>query len=208
MTIDLQIMINEVQNAAEFLSNLLRSHGTDVKVIGQFQDNLANVLCSHYNDHWFPEKPLKGSGYRCIRIVNNKMDPLISAAGSLCGLSVSQLIGLLPRELTMWIDPADVSYRIGEEGSIGQLFAGPAPVVVQQQPQQKTQQTADCDSFSSSSGSDSELEVSNSGFEQPSTLEYINYGPPQHNGFMYPTGRGLSPHNTIQYYDLAQTVSG
>merc|ERR1712062_180216 len=58
-------------------------------------------------------------------IVNNKMDPLVSKAGNLCGLSSSQLGGLLPPELTVWIDPSDVSYRIGEEGSIGQLFGGP-----------------------------------------------------------------------------------
>lgn len=118
-------MINEVQNATEFISNLLRTRGLDTNVVDDFRQNLTTVLCSHYDQHWFPEKPFKGSGYRCLRIVNNKMDPLLSKAGNLCGLSSCQLGGLLPPELTMWIDPSDVSYRIGEEGSIGQLFGGP-----------------------------------------------------------------------------------
>ena len=147
-------MINEVQNASEFLSDLLRSRGVNVDVIESFRDNLINVLVDYYNNHWFPEKPFKGSGYRCIRIVNKKMDPLISKAGSLCGLTVSQLMSSLPNELTMWIDPYDVSYRIGEEGSIGQLLGGP-----------------ESDS-SSNSGSDSESSSQEGVLESSSSYTY------------------------------------
>lgn len=117
-------MISEIENAVDFLSNLLTARGVDGRQVDTFKQNLVNVLCTHYTDHWFPEKPVKGSGYRCLRICNNKMDPLITHAGSLCGMSVRELQSVLPSELTMWVDPKEVSYRIGEEGSIGVLGEG------------------------------------------------------------------------------------
>nr|XP_013802489.1 PREDICTED: protein BTG1 [Apteryx mantelli mantelli] len=91
----------------------------------------SQLLClletlQHYKHHWFPEKPCKGSGYRCIRI-NHKMDPLIGQAAQRIGLSSQELFQLLPSELTLWVDPYEVSYRIGEDGSICVLYeAAPA----------------------------------------------------------------------------------
>lgn len=86
---------------------------------------LSCSLAEHYKHHWFPEKPFKGSGYRCIRI-NHKMDPIISKAASQIGLSLPQLYQLLPSELTLWVDPYEVSYRIGEDGSICVLYEAAA----------------------------------------------------------------------------------
>merc|ERR1711893_86315 len=93
----------------------------DSQQLESFRHTLYDVLSSHYQNHWFPEKPFKGSAYRCIRI-NGQMDPLLKKAGGNCGLSDKDLYSLLPRELTMWIDPKDVSYRIGEDGSIGVIY--------------------------------------------------------------------------------------
>ncbi|KGL86225.1 Protein BTG1, partial [Charadrius vociferus] len=80
----------------------------------------------HYKHHWFPLAPSKGSGYRCIRI-NHKMDPLIGKAAGMIGLSHERLFQLLPSELTLWVDPFEVSYRIGEDGSICVLYESPQP---------------------------------------------------------------------------------
>ncbi|KFP05196.1 Protein BTG2, partial [Calypte anna] len=90
-----------------------------------FSGALREALAEHYKHHWFPEKPFKGSGYRCIRI-NHKMDPIISKAASQIGLSLAQLYQLLPSELTLWVDPYEVSYRIGEDGSICVLYEATA----------------------------------------------------------------------------------
>jgi len=118
-------MRNEIDAAAQFLSNLLRLHSKVLasEQLEQFRDALAAHLSHHYANHWFPDSPNKGSAYRCIRI-NHKMDPLLSAAGRKCGLDQQQLMTILPNELTMWIDPREVSYRIGESGSICVLFDG------------------------------------------------------------------------------------
>ena len=50
------------------------------------------------------------------------MDTLLIKAGLQSGLSDRDLRTCLPSELTIWIDPSEVSYRIGEDGSIGVLY--------------------------------------------------------------------------------------
>jgi len=114
-------MRTEVKSAVDFLSDILKMRHLNGRKVETFRQTLQLLMCTHYQDHWFPEKPFKGSGYRCIRI-NHKMDPLLSKAGDLCGLSHTDLFEMLPNELTLWIDPKEVSYRIGEDGSIGVLY--------------------------------------------------------------------------------------
>jgi len=112
----------EIKSAGDFLSNLLRSSGNlDSMRLETFNRTLQKALCSHYQNHWFPEKPFKGSGYRCLRI-NHKMDPIILKSAKSCGLSANEVFTFLPNELTIWIDPSEVSYRIGEDGSVGILY--------------------------------------------------------------------------------------
>ncbi|KAL4226995.1 Protein btg1 [Mactra antiquata] len=115
-------MKDEIKSAVDFLTNILRSRG-DVNETQTYQFNttLTNLLLHRYQDHWFPEKPFKGSGYRCIRL-NHNMDPLILQAGNMCGLDCAFLESTFPPELTIWVDPLDVSFRIGENGSVGVLY--------------------------------------------------------------------------------------
>ncbi|XP_069489175.1 protein BTG2 [Ambystoma mexicanum] len=115
---------SEITAAAGFLSSLLRGRVSESRLRG-FCGAMAEALTEHYRHHWFPEKPTKGSGYRCIRI-NHKMDPIIGKVASRIGLTSQQLFALLPRELTLWVDPFEVSYRIGEDGSICVLYEAAA----------------------------------------------------------------------------------
>ncbi|KAM6044363.1 LOW QUALITY PROTEIN: protein BTG2 [Chlamydotis macqueenii] len=119
-------MVPEIAAAVGFVSSLLRTRGcVSEQQLQVFSGALREALAEHYKHHWFPEKPFKGSGYRCIRI-NHKMDPIISKAASQIGLSLPQLYQLLPSELTLWVDPYEVSYRIGEDGSICVLYEATA----------------------------------------------------------------------------------
>lgn len=114
----------ELQSASNFLVHLVRLSSRSSIVedkLAKFRDSLVEVLRRRYRDHWFPEKPFKGSGYRCIRI-NGRMDPVIAQAGEACGLEPQVIHNTFPSELTMWIDPLEVSYRIGENGSICVLY--------------------------------------------------------------------------------------
>ncbi|XP_054280341.1 protein BTG2-like [Macrosteles quadrilineatus] len=118
-------MLVEISSATEFLVNLLRlssfSSELNHEQLVMFRGSLSNVLQSRYREHWFPLKPNKGSAYRCIRI-NNKMDPVIAQAGAAIGIPPEFLRKMFPCELTVWIDPSEVSYRIGEHGSICTLY--------------------------------------------------------------------------------------
>ncbi|NXB80059.1 BTG2 protein, partial [Donacobius atricapilla] len=115
-------MVPEIAAAVGFVSGLLRTRGcVSEQQLQVFSGALREALTEHYKHHWFPEKPFKGSGYRCIRI-NHRMDPIISKAAAQIGLSLAQLYQLLPSELTLWVDPYEVSYRIGEDGSICVLY--------------------------------------------------------------------------------------
>ncbi|KAJ7999490.1 hypothetical protein DPEC_G00194970 [Dallia pectoralis] len=117
----------EVTAAATFVSRLVKTRGfLSEHQLREFRDCLQQSLSEHYHNHWFPETPQKGSGYRCIRI-NHEMDPIIGRAAGRIGLTSDQLFALLPRELTLWVDPFEVSYRIGEDGSICVLYEADAP---------------------------------------------------------------------------------
>ncbi|CAH2221298.1 Btg2 [Pelobates cultripes] len=117
----------EIDVAVTFLASLLRGRVSEQR-IHVFRMALRCTLKEHYAHHWFPDKPAKGSGYRCIRI-NHKMDPVISNVAGRINMSNQQLLGLLPKELTLWVDPYEVSYRIGEDGSICVLYEAPVPTV-------------------------------------------------------------------------------
>jgi len=113
-------------------AKLVRSKGNKFFLepeIEMLQASLLAVMSRQYEDFWFPESPNRGSAYRCIRINKDKMDPVIAKAAALCGLSCGLIRAYLPDELTLWVDPAEVSYRIGEEdGSICVLYEGPLNV--------------------------------------------------------------------------------
>lgn len=112
----------EISAAVGFLSRFLRIKGhVNDRQLQTFSQSLQDILSEHYKLHWFPDRPCRGSGYRCIRI-NHLMDPLVTQAGQRIGLSIQQLYLLLPSELTLWVDPFEVSYRIGEDGSICVLY--------------------------------------------------------------------------------------
>lgn len=110
-------MKTELACACEFLARMMLSKNLPVQFIKPFSNRLEELLEKKYKDHWHPANPRKGSGYRCIRI-NGKMDPVVSDAAKVTGLSNIALY--LPKEFTMWVDPNEVSYRFGEEGSICQ----------------------------------------------------------------------------------------
>jgi len=113
-------MLSEVRLACGFLSTLMRQNRKlTEQQIEAFRVKLEELLCAHYQHHWHPQNPLLGSGYRCIRI-NHNCDPLIAEAAQASGV-VRYRDLKLPEEFTLWVDPSDVSYRIGENGSICKL---------------------------------------------------------------------------------------
>lgn len=113
-------MLEEINAAVAFLVTFMQSK-LSKESLEEFRQVLSQRLQSHYAEHWCPTKPTKGSGYRCLRINSQMVDSLLDAAAKDSGIDNIQK--LFPLEFTMWIDPNDVAYRIGENGgSIGQVY--------------------------------------------------------------------------------------
>lgn len=108
-------MKEEVQCASEFFSRMLLKRNLPAQFVKPFKKRLEELLVERFKNHWDPSNPNKGSAYRCIRI-NGKLDPVVREAAKVTGLS--NISAYLPTEFTMWVDPRDVSYRFGEDGSI------------------------------------------------------------------------------------------
>ncbi|XP_056883854.1 protein BTG3-like [Takifugu flavidus] len=78
-----------------------------------FLERLSVALMEKFSGHWFPENPSRGQAYRCIRINEvQQWDPEVLRACRESRIQMSQLE--LPVNLTLWVDPGEVCYRIGE----------------------------------------------------------------------------------------------
>ncbi|CAI5781170.1 acrosome membrane-associated 6 isoform X1 [Podarcis lilfordi] len=104
-------MKEEVEKAVWFISRVMdRDRKLEKEKVERFRESLATILCERYKDHWYPEKPCKGQAYRCIRINRQytKDDAILKACME-SGLDYSELT--LKGEITIWIDPGEVSCR-------------------------------------------------------------------------------------------------
>jgi len=108
-------MKDEISAAADFLTRLVggKNDSLTKDKVDEFRQNIDDVLNDKFKNHWFPEKPNKGQAYRCIRINGNiRREPAIELVCKNIGIKYSDL--MLPLELTLWIDPEDVTCRFGE----------------------------------------------------------------------------------------------
>ncbi|XP_022317612.1 protein Tob1-like [Crassostrea virginica] len=115
MHVEVSVALNFV---ISYLYNKLPRRRVDM-----LAEALERGLKKKFQGHWYPDKPFKGSGFRCVRMNGEKVDPVFIHAATECGLSLEEVKSYLPEELTVWIDPAEVSYRIGEKGQIKILYS-------------------------------------------------------------------------------------
>lgn len=115
----------EIRSATNFITYLISKSkfkkSITKKQRRKFNKELYNILIKRYKDRWYTEMPHKGSGYRCIRI-GDRYDPVIVEACRLTGWQSETSRLYFPNELTIWIDPNEVRYRIGTNGSIITLY--------------------------------------------------------------------------------------
>lgn len=107
-------MKEEIAAAVFFVARLVKRYGRlDNEGRDKFAAALTSVLFEHYKNHWHPNAPTKGQAYRCLRMNHARLkDPIVQQA---CERSLVQYEDLgLPQELTVWVDPGEVSCRYGE----------------------------------------------------------------------------------------------
>jgi len=107
-------MRDEIAAAVLFITRLLKKNeNLSPGQIEAFSNRLSSVMLDRFRDHWYNEEPRKGQAYRCIRVNHSEpADPTINLAANACGLHYYDLN--LPTELTVWVDPTEVTCRLGE----------------------------------------------------------------------------------------------
>lgn len=114
MHIEVQVALNFV---ISYLYNKLPRRRVNI-----FGEELERALKDKFRGHWYPEKPFRGSAYRCLK-TGDPIDPVLERAARESGVPVQDILENLPHELAVWVDPGEVSYRIGEKGAVKILFS-------------------------------------------------------------------------------------
>ncbi|KAI8367521.1 uncharacterized protein BYT42DRAFT_617945 [Radiomyces spectabilis] len=111
----------EIAQAVDFFGRLLNTK-IDHDGLSRFKEELAIILKQRFADHWDPQQPFRGNGYRAINNFNGLLDPVLGKAAEQAKVSAASIHTNLPRDFVLWIDPFSVSYRVGDHGNIMTLF--------------------------------------------------------------------------------------
>jgi protein Tob/BTG len=56
--------------------------------VNLFGEALEKGLKKKFEGHWYPERPCKGSGFRCVRVNGENLDPVTVVADVVAGVVV------------------------------------------------------------------------------------------------------------------------
>ena len=117
-------MRKEVSKAVDIFHKIAFKNLETKKVISESQIRLfisifTELLLVRYEKYWFPDDPERASGYRCIRVNRQSIDPVVGESLCKAGFPKSKHKQLISHDVTVWVDPGVVSMRIGEDGSVG-----------------------------------------------------------------------------------------
>lgn len=118
MHLEVKVALNFIMS---YLYNKLPRRRADL-----FGEELERILVSRFEGHWYPEAPLRGSAFRCIHL-GAPRDPVVELAAKRSGLDTEEVRANVPAELSVWIDPYEVSYQIGEKGAVKVLYLEDPP---------------------------------------------------------------------------------
>ncbi|KAG8240053.1 hypothetical protein J437_LFUL018137 [Ladona fulva] len=119
----------EIQVALTFVISYLYNK-LPRRRVNLFGEELERALRAKFRGHWYPDRPSKGSAYRCLK-TGSPVDPVLEVAARESGVPVRDVLEHLPRDLAVWIDPGEVSYRIGEKGAAKGLYSEAAETSMQ-----------------------------------------------------------------------------
>ena len=114
MNIEVQVALNFV---ISYLYNKLPRRRVNI-----FGEELEKALKDKFKGHWYPEKPFKGSAFRCLK-TGDPVDAVLERAAKESGVPIQDILENLPAELAVWVDPGEVSYRIGEKSAVKLLYS-------------------------------------------------------------------------------------
>ena len=165
MTVEIQVALNFL---ISFLYNKLPR-----RRVNNFGEELEAALKVKFEGHWYPEKPFKGSAYRCLK-TTPPLDPVFEIAARESGMDLIDIQENLPSELSIWIDPGEVSYRMSEKGPVKILYSEEDRIIDADQPPREVTST-----FNPEAQSFKPLEVMTCNFNNMSLAAPSVKSPPQ-----------------------------
>ncbi|CAF0735369.1 unnamed protein product [Rotaria sordida] len=112
------MMKKEIDVALDLLATYVQRFGSiKEESIEEFRKRLQENLLQRYQGHWYPDKPIKGQAYRSLEFnkENDYCDDIVSQICNDLGFA-SNLLGIR-HDLTLWIDPYEVTIRLGNHAS-------------------------------------------------------------------------------------------
>ena len=115
------IMKLEIESAANFITHLANIARNDDDIDGyklhKFNLKLQDVMTEKYSKTWNEDDPWYGSGRRIIRTLDEKSElarghSVILEAALQSKICPDEIYSRMPFELTIWINPGLVTYRI------------------------------------------------------------------------------------------------
>lgn len=112
----------EIEKASAFLAKLIQTPSIPLSDTRRsaLAKALARRLESRMKKSWDPNDPRKGQAFRCVSTHRGFIDPVIRAAVSDIELSIVDII--MPADFNVWIDPGCVAFRLGEFGSVSDIY--------------------------------------------------------------------------------------
>ncbi|XP_012673790.2 protein BTG4 [Clupea harengus] len=110
-------MKEEIAATVFFMARLAQKYGKLNRIARDtFALSLTSVLFEKFRNHWYPSNPSKGQAFRCLRVNKFQIrDPDIEQACRQSDIDFDDLG--LPSEMTIWVDPGEVSCRYGEKST-------------------------------------------------------------------------------------------
>lgn len=116
------MMKREISEAITFLVSFMGRLGLSEHQIQEFSARLSRAMMEKYQSNWNVTMPLQGNAYRAISILDGRIDPLILRAAHESRIDTKALERCFPRDFVLWVDPEDVSYRMGDYGTVCRVF--------------------------------------------------------------------------------------
>lgn len=95
--------------------------------VDALSEELIKCFLVKFEGHWYPDNPFLDSAFRCTRVTGEIgffIDLIFRTATKASGLTVMEVLDLLPKGLVININPGEVTYRTGEKGQSIVLYSG------------------------------------------------------------------------------------
>ncbi|KAJ2238485.1 hypothetical protein H4R99_000014 [Coemansia sp. RSA 1722] len=114
-------MQTEIENAANFWLRFIQDSVVPPEKKDALRTALIEVLGEKYTGHWHLDQTNVGSGYRSISNWRS-LDQVFVHAAQKSNVQVEVLERHLPRDLVLWCDPYNVTYRVGDHGTVFTIY--------------------------------------------------------------------------------------